>query len=114
MKLNKNYIFIYIFSTILIATILWALNLWGLIFIFYALLAAFIQVAYIMIIFRYRESSTFSIADYFLVVPTAIFMIIIIKQLNTPFLISILISLIMLIPIHFLEKWIKTTEANTI
>lgn len=110
MKLTGNYLFIYFFSTILLATVLWALNLWSLIYIFYALLVAFVQVAYSKIIFKYRESSTFSTVDYFIVVPTVTFMIAIIKHINTPFLISIFISFIMLIPIHFLEKYIKTTE----
>lgn len=103
---SNNFLLLYVFLVFGLSVTLWGLELWQFENIFYGLFIIIFQIVLIDIIFKHRESKD-SIANYLFVAPTVLFMILIIENLYTPLTISILISLLMLIPIHFLEKYIK-------
>ncbi|HLR75672.1 MAG TPA: hypothetical protein VK077_10380 [Virgibacillus sp.] len=110
--MNTKYsLALYILLTLSIACTLWGINLWKPKFVMYGLLTVLLQIWLIDLLFKHRESSD-SLANYLLIVPTALFMVMIIRNVSASLLISILISLLMLIPIHFLEKYIRYTYAE--
>lgn len=106
MKNKKRALLLYILLTISLAIILWGLGFWESKNIAYGFIIILSQIALIEIIFKHRESEI-SFVNYLFVTPTALVMILIINNLITPLTISVLISLLMLIPIHFLEKYIR-------
>lgn len=101
-----NFLLLYIFIVFSLSITLWGLDLWKAENILYGICLILLQIILINLILKHRESET-SIANYLLVIPSAFIMILIIKNLMTPLTISILISLVVLIPIHFLQKYIK-------
>ncbi|TMN20889.1 hypothetical protein [Lentibacillus cibarius] len=106
MNAKKWSLLAYIFLTIGLAITLWGLSLWEPEYIFYGSILALFQIVWVSLIFKHRESEE-SLGNYMIVIPTALFMILMIKSLYAPLVISICISLLMLVPIHFLEKYIR-------
>lgn len=83
---------------------------WELDNLIYGLLLVSLQIVLINLIIKHRESKE-SIANYLMVAPSAIFMLVIIKNVSTPLPASILLALLMLIPIHCLDKYKRYIEA---
>ncbi|WP_117149135.1 hypothetical protein [Paraliobacillus zengyii] len=106
MNVKNWFLLAYVFLTIGLAITLWGLNLWELKYIFYVFILIMFQIAWVNLIFKHRESEK-SLVNYMIVIPTALYMILMIKYLSAPLAISIFISLLMLVPIHFLEKYIR-------
>lgn len=108
LKVNakKWFLLAYVFLTISAAVTLWGLSLWEPKYIFYGFILILFQIVWVNLIFKHRESEE-SLGNYIIVIPTVLFMILMIKNLSAPLAISIFISLLMLVPIHFLEKYIR-------
>ncbi|ADU32241.1 sodium/calcium exchanger protein [Evansella cellulosilytica DSM 2522] len=102
---KKIYLILYIIFTFTLAFLLWLFKLWDGSYVIYGIYIIVFQIIMIELIVKHRESKN-SIGNYLFVLPTALFMLLIINNLLSPVFFSVLISLFMLIPIHFLEKYI--------
>jgi len=108
MNAHKWSLLAYVCLTLSLILSLWGLSLWEPKYIFYGCILILFQIIWINLIFKHRESEE-SLGNYMMVIPTALIMFLMIKNLSTPLAISIFISLQMLVPIHFLEKHIRFT-----
>src|SRR5690625_2956529 len=106
MNTKKWSLLAYVFLTISFIVSLWGLSLLEPKYTFYGCILILFQIIWVNLIFKHRESEE-SLGNYMIVIPTALFMILMIRNLSTPLAISIFISLLMLVPIHFLEKHIR-------
>src|SRR5690625_1495195 len=106
MNAHKWSLLAYVCLTISLIVSLWGLSLWEPKYTFYGCILILFQIIWGKLIFKHRESEE-SLGNYKIVIPTALFMILMIKNLSTSLAISIFISLLMLVPIHFLEKHIR-------
>src|SRR5690625_6007511 len=102
MNAKKWSLLAYVFLKIGLAVILSGLSLWEPKYIFNGFILILFQVVWVNLIFKHRESE--SLGNYLIVIPTALFMVLMIKNLSAPLAISIFISLLMLVSIHFLEN----------
>src|SRR5699024_12548313 len=96
---NKWTLLAYVFLTMSLAITLWGLSLWEPKYIFYGFILTLFQIVWFNLIFKHRESEE-SLGNYMIVIPTALFMILMIIYLSAPLAISLFISLIMLVQIH--------------
>ena len=110
--MNKKYfLLLYALLTVGIAVALWGVNLWGAENIMYGLLIVPIQLGLMQLVFKHRESAD-SFVNHLVIIPSALFMLLIINTISASLFISFLIALIMLIPIHFLEKYMHFVDVN--
>src|SRR5699024_10859473 len=114
LKMNKKYfLLLYGVLTVGNAVALWGLNLWGAENIMYGLLIVPVQLGLMQLVFKHRESAD-SFVNHLVIVPSALFMLLIINTISASLFISFLISLIMLIPFPFLEKYMHFVYVNYI
>src|SRR5699024_2215184 len=96
LKMNKKYLLLYGLLTVGIAVALWGLNLWAAENIMYGLLIVPIQLGLMQLVFKHRESAD-SFVNHLVIVPSTLFMFLIINTISASLFISFLIALIMLI-----------------
>lgn len=108
---KKNILIIYAFLTFGFALILWIAELWEADNLIYGFFLIVLQILLMDLVIKHRESKD-SLADYLMIAPSAVFMLLIIKNVVTSLPITIVLALLMLIPIHFLDKYHKRFSFN--
>src|SRR5699024_1466594 len=103
---KNNLLIIYASLTFGLALILWMADLWEPENLVYGFFLIVLQILLMDLVIKHRESID-SMAGYLMIAPSAVFMLLIIKNVVTPFPITIVLALLMLIPIYFLDIYNK-------
>ncbi|HLQ96230.1 MAG TPA: hypothetical protein VK108_07580 [Pseudogracilibacillus sp.] len=108
---KNNLLIIYASLTFGLAFILWMAEIWEPENLVYGFFLIVLQILLMDLVIKHRESID-SMAGYLMIAPSAVFMLLIIKNVVTPLPITIVLALLMLIPIHFLDIYLKRYSFN--